>query len=360
MASAVEAATAKPQLGAGLAQGVETLSGNEQVTFTLYVKLVLPLDGYVFWVNAALLTDSALYNASQYNKLLYNNYPEGVPSRQLVASGSFHFSSDVQMLEDRQSVFNHTIFTSLVEIADFNLINPQFQYIATYQGMRFAFNIRANFYKQADLYHYRGDALYSVMTTQIIDSMTGFDTQSVIVSNSLPIWLSLNQFFPMYPSYLVDQNIVPAYAAVDITPQDTTALGQFPIVSNTAPTIGSGSAIAGYAIAGDAIAGKAIISTTSAINQLAHDKVKITIYGIRNNEALNFVNYVLQYSLNTDNIGIMNMPIIQDEKMTQSELGIMAQKKSITFEVSYYQNTVNNIALQLIYSAFMSVTPTIV
>ena len=152
MASAVEAATAKPQLGSGLAQGVETLSNNEQVTFTLYVKLVLPLDGYVFWVNATLLTDSALFNASQYNKLLYNNYPEGVPSRQLVASGSFHFSSDVQMLEDRQSVFNHTIFTSLVEIADFNLINPQFQYIATYQGMRFAFNTRANFYKQADLY----------------------------------------------------------------------------------------------------------------------------------------------------------------------------------------------------------------
>ena len=360
MANVFETSGAKPQLASGLAEGVNTISGNETVTFTLYKKLVLPLDGYVFWVNATLLTDSALYNASQYNRLLYNNYPEGVPARQIKVKGSFHHNSNVQMLEDRQTVFNHTIFTALEEIADFNLINPQFTYIANYQGMRFAFNSRDNFYKQADLYHYRGDALYSVMTTQIIDSMTGFDTQSVIVSNSLPIWLALNQFFPMYPSYLVDQNIVPPYAAVDITPQDTTALGQFPIVSNIAPTIGSGSAIAGYAIAGDAIAGKAIISTTSAINQLAHDKVKITIYGIRNNEALNFVNYVLQYSLNTDNIGIMNMPIIQDEKMTQSELGIMAQKKSITFEVSYYQNTVNNIALQLIYSAFMRVTPTIV
>jgi len=276
MASAVEAATAKPQLASGLAQGVETLSNNEQVTFTLYVKLVLPLDGYVFWVNASLLTDSALFNASQYNKLLYNNYPEGVPARQLVASGSFHFSSDVQMLEDRQTVFNHTTFTSLVEIADFNLINPQFQYIATYQGMRFAFNTRANFYKQADLYHYRGDALYSVMNTQIIDTMTGFDTQSVIVSNSLPIWLSLNQFFPMYPSYLVDQNIVPAYAAVDINPSLTTALQDFPLLDpNSNPF------------------------------QLVKDTVKITMYGIRNHEALNFVQYILDYSRNTDNIGLM-------------------------------------------------------
>ena len=328
MASAVEAATAKPQLGAGLAQGVETLSGNEQVTFTLYVKLVLPLDGYVFWVNAALLTDSALYNASQYNKLLYNNYPEGVPSRQLVASGSFHFSSDVQMLEDRQTVFNHTTFTSLVEIADFNLINPQFQYIATYQGMRFAFNTRANFYKQADLYHYRGDALYSVMNTQIIDTMTGFDTQSVIVSNSLPIWLSLNQFFPMYPSFLVDQNIVPAYAAVDINPSLTTALQDFPL-----------------------------LDPDSNPFQLVKDTVKITMYGIRNHEALNFVQYILDYSRNTDNIGLMNMPVMQDEKMTQSELGIMAQKKVITFEVSYYQTTVNDIARKLIEHAFMEITP---
>ena len=328
MASAVEAAQAKPQLGAGLAQGVETLSGNEQVTFTLYVKLVLPLDGYVFWVNATLLTDSALFNASQYNKLLYNNYPEGVPARQLVASGSFHFSSDVQMLEDRQTVFNHTTFTSLVEIADFNLINPQFQYIATYQGMRFAFNTRANFYKQADLYHYRGDALYSVMNTQIIDTMTGFDTQSVIVSNSLPIWLSLNQFFPMYPSYLVDQNIVPAYAAVDINPSLTTALQDFPL-----------------------------LDPDSNPFQLVKDTVKITMYGIRNHEALNFVQYILDYSRNTDNIGLMNMPVMQDEKMTQSELGIMAQKKTITFEVSYYQSTVNDIARKLIEHAFMEITP---
>ena len=328
MASATEAAQAKSQLGSGLAQGVETISGSEQITFTLYVKLVLPLDKYVFWVNASLLTDSALFNASQYNALLYNNYPEGVPPRQLVAKGSFHFSSDVQMLEDRQSVFNHTIFTSLVEISDFNLINPQFMYVAEYEGMKFAFNRRENFYKQADLYHYRGDALYSVMDTQLIDTMTGFDTTSVIVSNSLPIWLALNQFFPMYPSYLVDQNIPPVYAAVDIAPANTIALQDFPL-----------------------------LDPDSNPWQLVKDTVKITIYGIRNHEALNFVQYILDYSRNTDNIGLMNMPVMRDEKMTQSELGILAQKKTITFEVSYYQTTVNNIARQLIEEAFISITP---
>jgi len=327
MASIEETIGAKPQLASGLAQGVETISNYEEITFTLYVKLVLPLDGYVFWVNASLLTDSALYNASQYNKLLYNNYPEGVPARQVTVKGSFHHNSNVQMLEDRQTVFNHTIFTALEEIADFNLINPQFTYIANYQGMRFAFNSRDNFYKQADLYHYRGDALYSVMTTQVIDTMTGFDTNSVIVSNSLPIWLALNQFFPMYPSYLVDQNIVPPYAAVDINPSLTTALQDFPL-----------------------------LDPDSNPFQLVKDTVKITMYGIRNHEALNFVQYILDYSRNTDNIGLMNMPVLQDEKMTQSELGIMAQKKVITFEVSYYQTTVNNVARELIEHAFISLT----
>ena len=340
MASATEAAQAKPQLGAGLAQGVETLSGNETVSFTLYAKLILPLDGYVFWVNAALLTDSALYNASQYDRLEYNNYPNGVPARQLNVQGSFHVNQEIHQLEDRTTTYNHTIFTSLHEIQDFNLINPQFMYVATYEGIQFAFSRRDNFYKQADLYHYRGDALYSIMDTQLVDSLTGFDTTSVIVSNSLPIWLSLNQFFPLYPSYLVESNLPPPYASVEIIPSETVALGQFPIINNVV------------------VPNQPILQSTS--NQLTTDTVKISIFGTRNNEAINFANYVYQYSMNTDNIGLMNMPIIRDEKVTQPELGIIAMKKTITFKVSYYQNTVNDVALKYIQSAFCSLTPSTV
>jgi hypothetical protein len=64
--------------------------------------------------------------------------------------------------------------------------------------------------------------------------------------------------------------------------------------------------------------------------------------------------------MNTDNIGLMNMPIIQDEKIAQPEFGIIAMKKTITFKVSYYQNTVNDVALKYIQSAFCSLTPTTV
>lgn len=327
MASIEETVGAKPQLASGLAQGVETISGYEEVTFTLYVKLVLPLDGYVFWVNASLLTDSALYNASQYNALLYNNYPEGVPARQITAKGSFHVSQEMHQLADRTTVYNHIIFTSLQPIQDFNLINPQFLYIANYQGYKYAFSRRENYYKQADLYHYRGDALYSMMSTQVIDTMTGFDTESVIVSNSLPIWLSLNQFFPMYPSYLVEQNLPPVYASVDIDPRQTTALQDFPL-----------------------------LDPESNPYQLVKDTVTIELFGVRNHDALNFVNYILDYSRNTDNIGLMNMPVMQDDKVTQPEMGIIAQKKTITFEVSYYQTTVNDVARKLIEHAFINLT----
>ena len=336
MSTISETVGAKSQMASGLAQGIETLSNNETVTFTLYVKMILPLDGYIFWVNSNLLNDSAIHNVLIYGQGEYNNQGEfPALSKNITRKGSFHFAQDARQLEDRTAVFSQVIFTSESLIQDFNEIDPNLMYIANYQDMRFAFNRKENYYKQADLYHYRGEALYSVMTTQIIDTMAGFDPESVIVSNSLPIWLAFNhifgtifwlppyKFFPLYPSYLVAQNINPPYASVDVT--STTALQSFPRVDRC-----------------------------SNPHQLVKDVVKITIYGARNNDALNFCDYVFQYSLDTDNFGIMNTPVIQDEKLTQSEMGIIAQKKSITFEISYYQTTVNNVARKLIESAFCS------
>lgn len=327
MATLGETAGVKTELGAGLAAGVNTLSLNQTVNFTLYVKLVLPLDGYVFWVNASLLTDTALFNAAQYNQIEFNNLaPVPVPPRVLQAQGSLHYSSEFHMMEDRNTTFNRMIFTSLHPIQELNQTNPNFLYIATVDNLKFAFSRRENYYRQADLYHYRGDAVYSAMQSQVIDTMTGFDTTNVIVSNSLPIWLTLNKYFPMYPSYLTESNLAPPFAAVDINPRLTEAI-------QAAPRI----------------------FPNSSHYQLAKDTVKITIYGTRNYTALEFQDYVFQYTLDTDNMGVMNMPIIQDEKLTQAELGVIAMKKSITFDVSYYQQNVRNVAIQYIRSAFINI-----
>ncbi len=62
MANAAEGASAKQNIAAALAGGVETLSLQQEITFTQYVRLVLPLDGFVFWVRSDLLTASALFS----------------------------------------------------------------------------------------------------------------------------------------------------------------------------------------------------------------------------------------------------------------------------------------------------------
>ena len=327
MADVFETSGAKGQMAAGLAQGVETISLNQEVQFTLYVRLVLPVDGYVYWVNASLLTDSALFNAVQYNRLEYDNYKNEIPPRQFNFKGSLHYATEMHQLEDRTTAYNHVIFTAEQPIQNFNFVAPNLLYIAKFDSQRFAFSKRENFYKQADLYHYRGDSLYSIMTTQLVDTMTDFDTENVVVSNSLPVWLTLNQFFPMFPSYLVPQNLPPLYASVDIDPRQTTALQQYPLITKN-----------------------------SSHYQLVRDTVRINIFGTRNYNALDFVDYVLQYSLNTDNIGLLNMPVIQDEKVTQPELGVIAMKKTITFEVSYYQQRIQDVARQLIFHSLISVS----
>ena len=85
MASVQETSGAKTPLGASLADGLNTISLNQTLDFTMYVKMVLPLDGYVFWVNANLLSDSAIYNATQYNLLVYGQPPRTIPPKKITS-----------------------------------------------------------------------------------------------------------------------------------------------------------------------------------------------------------------------------------------------------------------------------------
>ena len=178
------------------------------------------------------------------------------------------------------------------------------------------------------------------METQVVDDPRSLNTRDVVVSNSLPLWLALNGYQPatggfgnpgltLYPSFLLPTNLAPPYAAVHIPPENTRAL-----------------------------TGAPRISRDSSHTQLCADVVKITMFGMRNFNALDFLDCVLQRSLDYDEFGIMNMPVVRDEKRTQSELNAIAQKKSLTFEISYYQNRMNDIARQLILSAIPTFIPT--
>ena len=52
----------------------------------------------------------------------------------------------------------------------------------------------------------------------------------------------------------------------------------------------------------------------------------------------------------TDAIGFMNMPVLRDDKRTQNELAILAMKKTMDFEISYYQTRARTIAQQYVLS----------
>jgi hypothetical protein len=303
MPSIAESAGAPRQLAAGLAAGVNTISEDQAITFTQYVRMVLPLDGYVFWVKSGVAANTTL--------------------KTVTVQGSLHYASGVNQDEDATAVTNAVVFTAQSEIQDFQEINPSTIYIASVDGMRFTFNERKPFYQQSGLSHYRGNAVYSVMDSQILDAAP-LDT-SLVVSNSLPVWLAMDALMPIYPAYLVPQNLPPPYAAVHILPETTQALGSAPRID--------------------------IMSTHT---QLVSETVRITIYGTRNNEALDYQDYIFQQSLDTDNFGVMNTPVIRDEKRIQSELSVLAMKKTFTIDISYYQSRMQTLARQLITRAFVT------
>lgn len=338
MATATEAATAKTQLGGDLAAGVDVLSLDQELVFTQYTRVILPTDGYWFWVNSSLVSPSALYNAARYNAAAYNEGPvETTPAPTLIAKGSLHFESAKQQNEDETLAVNTVVFTSETEILDLNKVGPNTIYISTIgaEQVRFAFSRRQMFYRQANLYHYVGTALYPAMASQVIDDAALFNNIQPVVSNSLPLWLALNSYaplpgalgspLPLYPSFAVPSNLEPPYGVVHIFPEATEALQGAPYLDQNLTHW-----------------------------QLIQDRVRITLYGLRNDQALSFQDCVNQYSLNTDNFGFMDEPVMRDEKRTQVELNILAMKKTFTCTISYYQQTARTVARQLITSAIPS------
>ena len=303
--------------------------------FTKYVRLILPMDGYVFWVKADLLSPSALFNAGLLNGVQLNQPPVVVtPAAEVCADGSLHYSIEMRQDQDHTYSVTSVVFNATESIVDFEQVGPNVLFIGEFEGIKYAFSNQDSFYAQAGIFHYLGHAVYSDMETQLVSTRSGFDSQHVVVSNSLPAWLSLNNYQPFYgvgnflqlfPSFLVPQNLVPPYGVVHIPPEGTRAL-----------------------------ASTAYLGQTYSHHQLASDNVKVTLWGTRNFSAQTFLDCVNQYSADYNKIGITNMPIMRDEKRTQVELEAIAQKKTIEFEVSYHQSTMRDLARQLITEAIVN------
>jgi len=126
----------------------------------------------------------------------------------------------------------------------------------------------------------------------------------------------------------VPPNAKPPYGAVHIDPVGTEALQQAPFIDNFGNS-----------------------------TQLSSDMVRITFYGLRNDEAIDWMNAFNTYTINNDNLmGLMSPPVptIRDAKRTQRELVALAIKKTFEAKVSYYQRRTRNVAQQLINQALMT------
>lgn len=330
------------QQAAANKQGVEAISLWQTITFTKYTKLVLPLDGFVFWVNAGIVNNqSSTFNAGQFNSFDFNQGPTIAlaPTTQTV-KGSLHYDTTANQEEDENLEINAVRFTAESEIQAFNQIAPDEMWLGTIDNIRFAFTSRSTFYRQAGLWHYIGDAVYPDMETQIIDSPNQINASQAIVSNSLPLWLVFNGFdpqpwdyltpgIPLYPSFLSPENLRPPFATVHIDPDTTEALQAAPFL---------GKRLSHY--------------------QLCKEKVRITFWGCNNQAVLQFIDFVNNYSVNNPgSFGILNMPVPKDQKRTQAELGTIAQKKTVDFSISYYQQAARDVARLLIKTVIVDYIP---
>ena len=294
-------------LQAVLGTGLGTLSQHQQITFAEYQRVVLPVDGYVFWVKN--------------------------PNKAAIeVAGSFHYQTDQKQQLDKTIAYQNVIFTTQNKIADFDDIQPYTIWIGVFGDLQFSFSSHGNYYEQANLWHYRGQAVYPEMRTQVIDNIEDIPTDPII-TNSLPIWLALGTpQMPVYPSFLVPENISPPYVVAHIGREDTKALQ--PIQLRT---------------------------PDYNLYQLAMDRVRLIVYGMNNQTALNFVQSIYQYCELNPVFGFLQSGItVSDGKHIQSEINAIAQQKEIVLEISYCQQAVYTAAIQYILKATATFTPRLI
>ena len=328
-------------MGAALKGGLDVLDLNQSVTFTLYQQVILPLDGYVFWVKANAVSPSALVNNSPLDSFMPNQ-PQilGPPNPVKTVMGAVHYASDLHQQEDENYSSNRVVFSAQEPVQDFNLVSPTQLYIGEFDGIRFSFAARGSYFQQSNLHHYVGQAVNSDMLTQIIDDPRLLNT-SLIVSNSLPAFLAINRYapaypvlipfprIPLYPSFLAPLNMRPPFGTVHVEPELTVSRQLAPL-----------------------------FDSTMSSGLLAEDRVRVTLYGCTNEMAQDWLAAFYQYTLDTELVGVVGtLGVVRDDKKFQTEMLVLAERKHIVLDISYTQQAVRNIARQLIEEAFCTVLP---
>lgn len=305
------------QLTAALEAGLEQISNPIDVVFTQYIRYVLPLDGFVFWLR----------------------------TQQTTFRGSVHLAAVTNQEEAATYAMQHVVFSTTQPIKDFDEPDPQAMWVGTFpgsgdEGAKFSFSRQGYFSPKARLYHYEGDAVNAFVANQLVDVGSQLPADTLVVSNSLPAWLAIPKYspvwlvpnvnaqIPIFPSFLVPPNIVPPYGVVHIMPETTRAMQMAPL-----------------------------ITTLSSHHMLTTERVRVTLYGLTNTQALDWMDLVFRYSVDTSTFGLMGEPTaVKDMKTPQPELGIIVMEKTLEFEIAYNQYAMRDTALQLILQAQAAVS----
>jgi hypothetical protein len=323
--SANEALGKQSAMEATLDQGVQQLGVRQTVRFQQFAKRVVSQDGFVFWV---------------------------ATSKFATITGALHFATDRMQDEDQTIAANQVLLTAEEPITEFNAIDPSTMWIGAWPlvvpgaptlvepavTLEVAFAKRGNYFGPANLWHYSGFAVFPALSAQLIQTEADLPA-GPIVSNSLPIWLSQttvgDQTVPVYPSFLVPDNIKPPYIVAHVDPDRTEALAAALILMWPGTTIPDSGASPLHSLPS---------------SQLMRDEVDLILYGFNNQMAIQYLVGLLETSL-LGMFGFANSPAIHDEKRVQVELAALAQKKTIHVSANYYQGTSDAIARRLILDA---------
>lgn len=295
--------------GPALRDGLETLSFDQEMRFDKYTRVVLPLDGYIFWQ----------------------------PMEESVSvKCSFHFSQEIQQDEDETYGAISVSLTSFEPVVEFEAMPPDTLYVGQIRGVKFAFFTQTGFYGPAKLWHYMGRSIPPVMLPQLLDTPGAIDAAQPVTSNSLALWIAANTYklpplyfglpkgFTLYPADMVPPNLAPPYGVVKI--EDTRPLQAIP--GFRGGTIGT--------------------------DQLDADRVRVTLNGLQHNDGVDFLSAILAYSRYSDNFGLMNSTTVTDGSRKEASLQAVGMQKFILMEVSFKQSRVNDITRALIKKAVPS------
>jgi hypothetical protein len=316
MPSASEAmGTGNSQMQAALDAGVDAISVGQNVQFTQYAKITLAPDSSVFWV---------------------------ATPQTLTVNGALHYATDRMQEEDETLAQNQVILTAEAEVSQFNAVSPTTMWVGEWPvgdglSIQVVFGQRGGFFGPAELWHYSGIAVKPALSTQLIATEADLPI-GPIVSNSLPIWLALTTYstetVPVFPSFLVPDNLVPPYVVAHVDPAGTAPLAAFPLQA-----LGP-------------VAGTNLYEFSSS--QLCRDEVDLILYGFTNAAAIQYFAMVIDASLTTANFGFANSPVISDAKRVQVEIAALAQKKTIHISANYYQAATDVITRRLILQALLA------